>query len=77
MSAFVAEILGTFLLILLGNGVVANIVLKDTKANDSGWMVITTGWGLAVFTGVIVAAPYSGAHLNTSCYGVISNSRIV
>lgn len=64
MSAFVAEILGTFLLILLGNGVVANIVLKDTKANDSGWMVITTAWGLAVYVGVLVAGPYSGAHLN-------------
>jgi glycerol uptake facilitator protein len=64
MSAFIAEILGTFLLILLGNGVVANIVLKDTKANDSGWMVITTAWGLAVYVGVIVAGPYSGAHLN-------------
>jgi glycerol uptake facilitator len=64
MSAFIAEILGTFFLILLGNGVVANIVLKDTKANDSGWMVITTGWGLAVYVGVIVAGPYSGAHLN-------------
>lgn len=64
MSAFTAEIFGTFLLILLGNGAVANIVLKDTKANDSGWMVITTGWGLAVFVGVLVAGPYSGAHLN-------------
>jgi glycerol uptake facilitator len=64
MSAFIAEILGTFFLILLGNGVVANIVLKDTKANDSGWMVITTGWGLAVYVGVLVAGPYSGAHLN-------------
>lgn len=64
MSAFIAEILGTFLLLLLGNGVVANIVLKDTKANDSGWMVITTAWGLAVYVGVLVAGPYSGAHLN-------------
>lgn len=64
MTPFIAEILGTFLLILLGNGVVANIVLKDTKANDSGWMVITTAWGLAVYVGVLVAGPYSGAHLN-------------
>ena len=64
MSAFTAEIFGTFLLVLLGNGVVANIVLKDTKANDSGWMVITTAWGLAVYVGVLVAGPYSGAHLN-------------
>lgn len=64
MTPFIAEILGTFLLILLGNGVVANIVLKETKANDSGWMVITTAWGLAVYVGVLVAGPYSGAHLN-------------
>ena len=64
MSILVAEILGTFLLILLGNGVVANVVLNKTKGNNSGWIVITTGWALAVFTGVVVAGPYSGAHLN-------------
>jgi len=64
MSILVAEILGTMLLILLGNGVVANVVLKDTKGNNSGWIVITTGWALAVFVGVVVAGPYSGAHLN-------------
>ena len=64
MSILVAEILGTMMLILLGNGVVANVVLKGTKGNDSGWIVITTGWALAVFVGVIVAGPYSGAHLN-------------
>tara|TARA_R110002072_G_scaffold122423_2_gene256928 strand:+ start:60 stop:791 length:732 start_codon:yes stop_codon:yes gene_type:complete len=64
MSILVAEILGTMMLILLGNGVVANVVLKGTKGNDSGWIVITTGWALAVFTGVVIAGPYSGAHLN-------------
>jgi len=64
MNATVAEFLGTFLLILLGNGVVANVLLNKTKGFDSGWLVITTGWGLAVFTGVVVAGPYSGAHLN-------------
>lgn len=64
MSILVAEILGTMLLILLGNGVVANVVLKDTKGNNSGWIVITTAWALAVFVGVVVAGPYSGAHLN-------------
>lgn len=64
MTPFVAELVGTFLLILLGNGVVANVVLKDTKGSDSGWMVITTGWALAVFVGVVVAGPYSGAHIN-------------
>jgi glycerol uptake facilitator protein len=51
-------------LILLGNGVVANVVLKGTKGNNAGWLVITTGWALAVFVGVVISGPYSGAHLN-------------
>src|SRR6187200_239624 len=64
MNEFTAELIGTMFLILLGNGVVANVVLKGTKGNDAGWMVITTGWALSVFVGVVVAGPYSGAHLN-------------
>ncbi len=64
MTPFIAEFIGTFLLILLGGGVVANVVLEQTKSNDIGWMVITTAWGFAVFVGVSVAGPYSGAHLN-------------
>jgi len=64
MSPFIAELIGTFLLLLLGCGVVANVILKGTKGNDSGWIVITTAWALAVYVGVVVAAPYSGAHLN-------------
>lgn len=64
MSEFSAELLGTFLLILLGNGVVANTILKGTKGHNGGWIAITTGWALAVFVGVVIAAPYSGAHLN-------------
>ena len=64
MSEFIAEFLGTMLLILLGNGVVANVVLNKTKGQNSGWIVISLGWGLAVFTGVAVAGPISGAHLN-------------
>ncbi|MCX2430011.1 MULTISPECIES: MIP/aquaporin family protein [unclassified Pedobacter] len=64
MTEFVAELIGTALLILLGNGVVANVVLNGTKGHNSGWMVITTAWALAVFVGVVIAAPYSGAHLN-------------
>lgn len=64
MTPFIAELLGTMLMILLGNGVVANVLLNDTKGNNSGWMVITTAWGLAVFVGVTVAGPYSGAHFN-------------
>ena len=64
MSNFVAELIGTALLLLLGNGVVANVVLEQTKGFNSGWIVITFAWGMAVFVGVFVAAPYSGAHLN-------------
>jgi glycerol uptake facilitator protein len=64
MTPFVAELIGTMFLVLLGNGVVANVVLKGTKGNSSGWIVITTGWALSVFAGVVIAAPYSGAHLN-------------
>lgn len=64
MTPFIAELLGTMLLILLGDGVVANVLLHDTKGNNSGWIVITTAWGLAVFVGITVAGPYSGAHLN-------------
>lgn len=64
MTPEIAEFVGTFLLILLGNGVVANVVLQDTKGSESGWIVITTGWALAVFVGVVVAGPYSGAHIN-------------
>ncbi len=64
MNIFTGEIAGTFLLILLGNGVVANVVLNRTKGNNSGWIVITFGWAIAVFTGVFVASKSSGAHLN-------------
>jgi glycerol uptake facilitator protein len=64
MSEFTAELVGTMFLILLGNGVVANVVLNGTKGHNAGWIVITTGWALAVFAGVVIAAPYSGAHLN-------------
>ncbi|MEN2401668.1 MIP/aquaporin family protein [Flavobacterium sp. MC2016-06] len=64
MTPFIAEIIGTMLIILLGNGVVANVVLKGTKGNNSGWIVITAGWAFAVFAGVTVAGPISGAHLN-------------
>jgi len=64
MSPFMAELIGTMVLILLGNGVVANVVLNKTKGNSGGWIVITTGWALAVYAGVVIAGPYSGAHLN-------------
>ena len=61
---FFAEMIGTAILILLGNGVVANVVLNKTKGNASGWIVITVGWAMAVFTGVICVAQFSGAHIN-------------
>ena len=61
---FWGEILGTFLLILLGDGVVANVVLKKTKGSGSGWIVITWGWGMAVFVAVFVVGSISGAHIN-------------
>ena len=64
MNIFTGEIIGTFLLILLGNGVVANVVLKRTTGNSGGWIVITFGWAMAVFVGVFVSAKASGAHLN-------------
>lgn len=64
MNPYLAEFIGTTLLVLFGNGVVANVVLARTKGNSSGWIVITAGWGLAVFIGAFCAAPFSGAHLN-------------
>ena len=64
MSAYLAEFIGTTLLVLFGNGVVANVVLARTKGNNSGWIVITAGWGLAVFIGAFCSAKFSGAHLN-------------
>jgi glycerol uptake facilitator protein len=64
MSPFMAELVGTALLILLGDGVVANVVLKETKGSDSGWIVITWGWGMAVFVAVFCVAAFSGAHIN-------------
>ncbi|NUO02189.1 MAG: aquaporin family protein [Saprospiraceae bacterium] len=64
MSPFLGELIGTAILILLGNGVVANVLLKDSKGNNGGWIVITLGWGMAVFVGVYVSAGSSGAHLN-------------
>jgi glycerol uptake facilitator protein len=64
MTAFSGEIIGTALLIILGDGVVANVLLNKTNGFNSGWIVITMGWGMAVFTGVFVSASSSGAHLN-------------
>lgn len=60
---FVSEVFGTFLLILLGCGVVAGVALPTSKAKDAGWIVVTLAWGMAVFVGVY-AAYATGAHLN-------------
>jgi len=65
MSSFLAEFIGTALLIVLGDGVVANVVLNKTKGNNSGWIVITLGWGMAVFVGVYASTQLGGSgHLN-------------
>jgi len=64
LTELFGEFLGTFILILLGNGVVANVNLKNTIGEKSGWIVVTTGWALAVFTAVFMTADLSGAHLN-------------
>lgn len=61
---YLFEFLGTALLILLGDGVVASTLLHQSKGWNGGWVVITLGWGFAVMCGAFVAAPYSGAHLN-------------
>ncbi len=64
MEVYLFEIIGTALLLLLGNGIVANAVLKNTKGGDAGWVGITIGWSMAVFVGVFVSADVSSAHLN-------------
>lgn len=64
MSPYLAEFIGTALLVLLGDGVVANVVLARSKGFNSGWIVITTGWGLAVALAVYTVGTISGAHLN-------------
>ena len=64
MNPLVAEYMGTFILILMGTGVCANSSLQDTFAKGADWVLITFGWGLGVYLGVIVAGPSSGAHLN-------------
>ncbi|HET8713445.1 MAG TPA: MIP/aquaporin family protein [Gemmatimonadales bacterium] len=64
MSPFLAEVLGTMLLIILGDGVVANVVLNKTKGQNSGWIVITAGWAFGVTVAVYAVGTFSGAHLN-------------
>jgi glycerol uptake facilitator protein len=64
MNPYIAEFIGTSLLVLFGVGVCANVSLKNSYGFNGGWVVISFGWGFAVFIAVIVAAPFSGAHIN-------------
>jgi glycerol uptake facilitator protein len=64
MSPFLAEVIGTMLLVILGDGVVANVLLSQTKGQGSGWIVISAGWGLAVTVGAYSVGWISGGHLN-------------
>jgi glycerol uptake facilitator protein len=78
VDIFPAEVIGTALLILLGDGVVAAVLLAQSKAQNSGWIVITWGWGMAVMLGVFAVAQFSGAHLNpavTLGFAVIGNTE--
>ncbi|MBP1947939.1 MIP/aquaporin family protein [Virgibacillus litoralis] len=64
MPEFLAEVIGTMILIILGGGVVGGVVLKKSKAEDAGWVVITIGWGLGVTMGVYAVGSFTGAHIN-------------
>ena len=64
MNYFLGEFIGTGMLIVLGNGVVANVLLNKSKGQNSGWIVIVFGWSMAVFVGVYMSAAASGAHIN-------------
>ena len=64
MQAYIAEFIGTMILIILGDGVVAGVLLRKSKAENSGWIVITFGWGMAVAIAVYCVGQFSGAHIN-------------
>ncbi|MEM6812767.1 MAG: MIP/aquaporin family protein [Bacteroidota bacterium] len=64
MNPYLGELIGTFILMFLGNSINANTLLKETFGNNSGWVITTIGWGLAVFTAVFIAGSSSGAHIN-------------
>jgi glycerol uptake facilitator protein len=77
MTPFVAELLGTALLVLLGDGVVANVVLARTKGHASGWIVITAGWAMAVTVAVYAVGTVSGGHLNPAVtLAMLANGKI-
>ncbi|MCP5522383.1 MAG: aquaporin family protein [Verrucomicrobiales bacterium] len=64
MNPFCAELIGTMILVILGDGVVANVVLNRSKGQNGGWIVVTAGWGFAVAVAVYCVNAYSGAHIN-------------
>ena len=64
MNPYIAEFFGTLLLLLLGGGVVAGVLLKDSKSEHAGWLVIVLAWGLAVTLAIYAVGNFSGAHLN-------------
>ncbi|MGA1978349.1 MAG: MIP/aquaporin family protein [Bacteroidales bacterium] len=64
MNKFFAEFFGTAMILVFGSGVVSNVLLSKTKGSNGGWLLINFGWAIGVFTGVLIAAPISGAHLN-------------
>jgi len=64
LQAYIAEFIGTMILIILGDGVVAGVLLKNSKAENSGWIVITFGWAMAVAVAVYCVGQFSGAHIN-------------
>jgi glycerol uptake facilitator protein len=77
LNIFMSEVFGTMILILLGDGVVAGVLLAKTKSNNAGWVVITFAWAFAVFAGVVVAGPFSGAHLNPAVtIGIFANDLL-
>jgi glycerol uptake facilitator protein len=76
-SILLGEIFGTMFLILLGDGVVAGVLLAKSKAQNAGWIVITAAWAFAVFVGVVVAGPFSGAHLNPAVTIGLLTSNLV
>lgn len=75
MNPYLAEVIGTALLILFGNGVVANVVLARTKGNGAGWICITAGWAFAVAIAVFTVGRVSGAHLNPAVSIALASIR--
>ena len=79
MQAYLGEFIGTMLLIILGDGVVAGVLLRNSKAENSGWIVITFGWGMAVAVAVYCIVQFSGAFINpavTLGFAVTGASRV-